>query len=151
MRNALLTSEKVAYAAGFFDGEGHIRIQRHSKRGSFMLQISAVQATLTPLPLFAELFGGTVHKRIMQYRGTPRAQYTWQASSKSAEMALRAMLPYLLVKLDEAQLALEFRSTFRPQYGDRSRNPPELDERRKAMMYDLQAARKTKRADALAA
>jgi hypothetical protein len=142
---------KVAYAAGFFDGEGHIRIQRHSRRGSYMLQISAVQATECPLPLFQQLFGGTVKKRVMHYRGTLRAQYTWQTSSRSAENALRAMLPYMRVKTDEAELALEFRATFRPQYGERSKNSPELEQRRMAMMFDLQEARKKKRADALAA
>jgi hypothetical protein len=140
--------EKVAYAAGFFDGEGHIRIQKHSRRGSYMLNISAVQATEKPLPVFVELFGGSLHRRVISYRGTVRPLYTWQTSSKAAEDALREMQPYLIAKADEVVLALEFRATFRPQYGERSKNPPELEAKREAMMYDLQAARKEKRAAA---
>lgn len=138
-------NEKIAYAAGFFDGEGHIRITKHSKRGSYMLNISAVQATEEPLPLFVELFGGTVSKRIVLYKGQPKQLYTWQTSSKQAEIALRMMRPFLIVKAVEADMAFEFRSTFRPQYGDRSKLPVDLTEYRKAVMHDMQAARKKKR------
>ena len=110
-----------------------------------MLQISAVQSTPEPIEFFVSLFGGTSVKRLMQYRGKPKVQYTWQASSKTAEMVLREMLPYLLVKKEEAELALQFRATFRPQYGDRKKNLPEVEEKRGAMMIDLQEMRKTKR------
>lgn len=65
-----------------------------------------------------------------------------------AQRALEMMLPYLRVKKDEAELALEFRRTFRPQYGERSRNPPEIDAKREAMMYSMQDMRKAKRAAA---
>jgi hypothetical protein len=141
-----MRQELVAYAAGFFDGEGHIRVSRHSNRGSYMLQISAVQATECPLPIFVELFGGTVSCRASLYRGRPKRLWTWQVSSKSAEAALIEMQPYLRAKADEVIIALEFRSTFRPQFGDRSKNSPELEERRRALMIDLQEARRAKRA-----
>lgn len=144
-----MRDSEIAYAAGFFDGEGHIRIAKHSKRGSYMLQVSAVQATLEPLPIFERLFGGTIHRRVTQYRGTPRAQYTWQASSGAAESALRQMLPFLRTKRDEAEMALEFRATFRPQFGNRSKNTPEVEEKRRAMMISLQDIRKHKRHAAL--
>lgn len=137
--------ELVAYAAGFFDGEGHIRIQKHSRRGSWMLQITAVQATKAPLPLFIELFGGTLSERLKPYRGVLKRLWTWQASSRQAENVLLEMQPYLIDKADEVLLAFEFRSTFRPQYGERSKNPPELEERRKALMIDMQEVRKAKR------
>lgn len=135
----------VAWAAGFFDGEGHIRIAKHSKRGSYMLSISAVQATPEPIELLQKLFGGTAHKRVKSYRGALKVMFTWQASSKLAEGILMEMLPYLVVKRDEAELAFEFRRTFRPQFGDRSKNPPELEDRRRAMMLDLQQMRRDKR------
>lgn len=91
------------------------------------------------------LFGGTMNKRVVPYKGSPKARFTWQSSSKVAEKALRLMLPYLICKKDEAGLALEFRETFRPQYGERSRNPPELEHKRELMMYDLQEMRHKKR------
>jgi hypothetical protein len=136
---------KIAYAAGFFDGEGHVRIQRHSSRGSYMLSVSVVQATPFPLELFVELFGGGVKRRVMQYRGRPKCLFTWQASSKAAECALLNMQPYIRAKSDEVALALEFRSTFRPQYGNRSKNSPELESSREQAMRVLQQIRKDKR------
>ena len=136
----------LAYAAGFFDGEGHIRIQQHSARcRTFMLQVTATQATLFPLDWFQEHFGGTVSSRLQGYRGEQRAQYTWQASSAVAERFLLAILPYLQVKRDEAELALQFRKTFRPQFGDRSRMPDSVLEERDQMRLQLQQLRKTKR------
>lgn len=144
-----MQDREIAYAAGFFDGEGHIRITKHSKRGSYTLQLSAVQATLDPLPLFERVFGGTINRRLVKYRQTPRAIYTWQASSGVAELALRRMLPYLIAKKDEAELALSFRETFRPQFGNRSKTAPEVEEKRRALMICLQDARKQKRSDAL--
>lgn len=136
---------ELSYLAGFFDGEGHIRISKHSKRGSYMLQISVVQAEQNPLQFFKEVFGGTISSRLTDYRGGKRALFTWQASSKVAEEALRAMLPYLRTKDYEALIALEFRKTFRPRYGDRSKLSLELENTRRKQMLDLQSARKAKR------
>jgi hypothetical protein len=136
---------KIAYAAGFFDGEGHIRITQHSTRGSYMLQISAIQATPEPIEFLKELFGGTISKRFTIYKGGMKAVFTWQTSSKAAEITLLKMLPYLICKKDEAELALQFRKTFRPQYGERSKNSPELEQQRESMMYGLQKMRHDKR------
>jgi hypothetical protein len=138
-------SLQIAYAAGFFDGEGHIRIQRHSVRGSYMLSVSVVQATPDPLDLFITLFGGVTKRRLVPYKGSLKCQYQWQTSSKSAELVLRELLPFLRCKKAEAELALEFRATFRPQFGDRSKNSPELEEARRVAMIALQDMRKDKR------
>lgn len=136
----------LAYAAGFFDGEGHIRIQQHSARcRTFMLQATATQATLFPLDWLQERFGGTVASRLQGYRGEQRAQYTWQISSAGAERFLRLILPYMLVKRDEAEIALQFRATFRPQFGDRSRMPESVLKERNDMRLQLQQLRKDKR------
>jgi hypothetical protein len=110
-----------------------------------MLNISAVQATPEPVERLREIFGGTVAKRLLPYRGAVRVLFTWQTSSRLAEQVLVEMRPFLIAKADEADLALEFRQTFRPQFGDRSKNPPELEDRRHAMMVDLQQMRKDKR------
>lgn len=146
-----MRTDDVAYAAGFFDGEGHIRIQRHSARGSYMLSVSAVQATLTPLDFLSELFGGVVKKRTTKYKGADKAMYEWRLSSAAAERALAEMLPFIRAKKDEALVALEFRKTFRPQFGDRSRLGDDVVAGRMAMMYRLQEMRKEKRTASLVA
>lgn len=114
-----------------------------------MLQITAVQATEYPLGLFVELFGGTIAKRVFPYKDTIKALYAWQVSSKSAEDALNKMLPYIICKKDEALLALEFRKTFRPQYGERSKTPIHIVEKRHEIMRKLQLVRIDKRINAV--
>jgi hypothetical protein len=138
-------NEMIAYLAGFFDGEGHIQIAKHSKRGSYMLKITCVQATTYPLGEYVKMFGGTIAEHDFIYRGTPKRHWTWQASSKSAEMALREMQPYIIAKKDELEVALKFRSTFRPKFGDRSKMDASIIEDRRGMMIDLQEIRKAKR------
>ena len=143
---ALLTPEVLAYSAGFLDGEGHIRIQTHSRRcRTTMLSVSAVQLTELPLDWFKAHFGGTVKKRWTSYRNSKRPLWTWQVSSMQAERFLLRVLPYLQVKKAEAELALQYRATFRPQYGDRSRMPDSVIALRKSMQEGLKQIRRDKR------
>lgn len=137
----------IAYLAGFFDGEGHIRITKHSTRGSYMLQVSCVQATRYPLDLFLTMYGGTLAKRFANYKGMKKALYTWQASSAKAEKFLKDVRPYLRCKGDEADLALSFRETFGPMHvkGGQKKLSLEVLEKRKGMMFELQQIRKDKR------
>ncbi len=107
----------IAYIAGFFDGEGHIRIQRHSTRcKTMMLQCTACQAEEEPLTFIQERFGGTVKRRTTKYKGQDKVLWEWQVSSKSAERFLDAILPYMRCKYKEALIALAFRFTFAPQH-----------------------------------
>lgn len=69
----------------------------------------------------------------------------------AAERALAEMLPFIRAKKDEALVALEFRKTFRPQFGDRSRLGDDVVAGRMAMMYRLQEMRKEKRTASLVA
>ncbi len=106
----MTTSEELAYAAGFFDGEGHIRIVQHSKKTRCtMLQVSVTQATEKPLDQFVRAFGGTLHRRMVGYKGIKKVRYDWQSSNGVAERFLRAVLPFLRNKADEAAVALEYR------------------------------------------
>lgn len=107
-----------AYAAGFFEGEGHVRIQNHSRRSRcFHMQITAVQSTEEPIYWMQERFGGTVSRRLMNYRGTKRALFTWQASNRVAERFLRGIYKYCRVKVDEIDVALRFMGMKRDQSG----------------------------------
>ena len=138
----------LAYAAGFFDGDGHIRIQNHSKRcRTMMLQCTVVQATEEIVQWFAETFGGTVSSRLLKYRGGVRPLHTWQISSKGAERFLVEIYPYMKGKRDEADVALAFRATFRPQHvkGGHKRMSKDVIELRQSQSNLLRAIRKEKR------
>lgn len=97
---------ELAYLAGFFDGEGCVSIVRNSKTNNLTLTVSISQ--LNPLPLFLcqRRFGGSIHRE----RGTRgfRNRVSWQTASRLAVAALKAMRPYLMVKADEADVAIAY-------------------------------------------
>ena len=89
----------VAWAAGFFDGEGCIQITRTGR-----LVVVAAQATPEPLLAIQKAFGGNVTAR---HAVSPRHkdQWAWQASGQVALDFLRAIRPHLRVKGELAALA----------------------------------------------
>lgn len=107
-------SHEFAWAAGFFDGEGWIKIQ---KRGStnnkylgFYLRVGINHVKKDPLEKMHKLFGGSL-RYDTNVRGNRHPRWVWTLSTKQAEHALRCMTPYLLNKHEEAALALEFQGT----------------------------------------
>jgi hypothetical protein len=100
----------VAWAAGFLDGEGSIGIYMNS--GSYRLMVSAGQKNnVEPLERLLALFGGTIQNN--DY-GSYATHY-WMISSRQAGSALKEMLPFLVVKREQAELALEFQARKQPR------------------------------------
>ena len=102
--------EDVAWAAGFFDVEGSINIIRRRKGLQYLhyqLNLNAPQINKDALLKLQELFGGVV--RLNKQYENRRQSFTWTLHSRKADHALTTMLPYLIVKKQEAELALRFR------------------------------------------
>lgn len=100
--------QKVAWAAGFFDGEGSIAIRRIEKgesRLTFHLRINASQKIVEPLLRLQEIFGGAVLTSL----GKKQAR-VWEMQGPRAALALTEMLPFLTVKAEQATIALAFQS-----------------------------------------
>ena len=99
----MITEVEKAYFAGIFDGEGTIGICHSNKhRKSRQLQI-AVGQTIKGYPVLRRLeekFGGGIYPGIRCKR--------WCINGKKAGDFLALVLPYMLIKRDEAELALEF-------------------------------------------
>jgi len=95
----MLDTDK-AYAAGFFDGEGHIEYN-----GPYNLQVSVAQLDRTPLDWLVTLFGGYV--RHSQGNKRYNGIYNWHTNTREAARFLDAVLPYLIVKKEHAQEALD--------------------------------------------
>lgn len=89
------------YAAGFFDGEGCVRISRVGER--YKLQVKISQLDRRPLDLLSNKYGGVVYE-------SSRCPY-WEIASRQASTFLSAILPYLIVKKKEAEIAVEFQAT----------------------------------------
>jgi len=104
-----LQPAQLAYFAGFIDGEGCITIIRTGKQ--YYLHLKVSQCDRRPLDILSEAFGGTVIER-KQYRNQSRT-WEWRVSSRQAADAIRAMLPYFIVKKEQAILGLEFQDQMR--------------------------------------
>lgn len=99
---------KIAWAAGFVDGEGCIQIVPH--RNSHRLRLQVVSTTHAPLAKLQASFGGYLNG---PYQGKPprRPYWQWALDDDRAKAALRAMLPHLTVKRAQARLVLRFPTT----------------------------------------
>lgn len=107
MRNRAM---RAGYAAGFIDGEGSIGIYRHSTSGQYQLRMSASNTVEAPIKLLQKLFGGSY--RINQERTSEkhRNPYRWYIMGTQAARALTEILPYLLVKQEQAKLGIRFQN-----------------------------------------
>lgn len=129
-----LDSVKVAYLAGFFDGEGNIRIAKNSKNAKgYYLRISATQVNPAPLRAFIAAFGGHLYERPAR-RGrdghTRQPIWDWIVAGPGAAHALTVLHPFLIVKREAAEIGLRFQASVRPRAGRRtSLTADELTER----------------------
>lgn len=108
----MLNEYKIAYFAGFFDGEGSISVVRN-RAGSKTYQLVCVVANTDsrPLTLLRDTFGGYLSKPHPRQPGQ-KSVYNWRASDRIAEGFLTTVLPFLILKKDRAELALAYRAAF---------------------------------------
>ena len=99
---------RIAYAAGYFDGEGCINVSANGDGtgNSLQLHVIITSGDKPTLLLFQELFGGTFHPRAMRRYGW-KYMFTWKCSGSVALEALHAMLPFLIAKREQAQLVFD--------------------------------------------
>ena len=105
----------LAWAAGFFDGEGCVLVEMsrspRSKNGKrFRLHTTVTQTSLPCLEKYQEVFGGKI---VANEYTTPNGrrwsvQYRWSVRDKEALVFLAAIHPYTVVKYDEITVALNY-------------------------------------------
>ena len=101
--------DTIIYLAGVTDSEGNIGIVRHKRKERLTpayeprLQVGNTSKRL--LDLFVATFGGklTLEKRLTQ---GGKEFYQWSIYGVSMVKALEAMLPYLIIKREEAKLVI---------------------------------------------
>ena len=101
----MITKEELIYLAGFFDGEGCITISRiRDKSGSLILMISNTNKTI--IKLIAKWFKGDI--MYIKQKDNRKEAWTFKAYSQDAEIFLKAIYPYLLIKKEQAHIGLEY-------------------------------------------
>ena len=108
-------SIELAYVAGFFDGEGCVRIQVEKREGTRKLQtslvVSATNTEIAPIQFLAKRFPGYKGKcvRIKGWlNANERIQYEWRMRGLAALHFCEAILPYSLIKKAQLEIAIEF-------------------------------------------
>lgn len=103
-RNNLTT--RLAYIAGFVDGEGCIRIKKSNKTGnSYYLTVHVTNTDRAPLLIIQSIFGG---KLFFQEKGKNKAIWQYYITCSEAADMLRTLSGFLISKKPQADLAITF-------------------------------------------
>lgn len=97
----------LAYAAGIIDGEGCIRII-HRKTGKQGWSMNVEVCTTDPrlMMWLKDHFEGAI-RRSPRF-GNRKDAYAWKLSIRKAALFLQAIRPFLLIKGEQADLAIAF-------------------------------------------
>ncbi len=115
-----IDEKTIIYLAGFFDGEGCICITHYIRpvTGTSIFQLKATVSNLNfdVLKLIKDNFGGGLTKKGKD------GCYRYYSSSKTAANFIARILPYLIIKKEQAELALEFQKVLRIKYQKGQKN-----------------------------
>ena len=109
----------VAWATGFFDGEGFVTIQQRNSKAksgkrytSYYLRIGINHVAPEPLQEMLRIFGGTIRQQTKHtVVGNRKQRWSWQLSCNQAKEALVQMMPYFRNKSNVAELGIELQNT----------------------------------------
>ena len=111
-------AHKLAWCAGFFDGEGFVTIQKRNSKingkqyESFYLRIGINHVKIDPLLEMQKILGGTIRKQNPdKVIGNRKQRHSWQMSCSQAKEALIQMMPYFKNKQEVAELGIELQNT----------------------------------------
>lgn len=132
----------VAWAAGFFDGEGYVTIQRRVSKykdkvyHSHYLRIGINHVNPAPLFEMQRIFGGNVIKQNPEkVVGNRKQRHTWHLSCTKAAEVLKQLMPYFKNKQNAAEIGLELQNSIGAQGNQVSE---EITTYRELLKYNLQ-------------
>lgn len=113
-----LTNEELAYAAGLFDGEGHIIIYRNNKKQTerykmkspfYQLICGLTNTDKKMIDFLYERWGASKSIR-ERHKNHPtwKTCYGWTIQSNMAMNFLKDIFPWLITKKEKAKIAIEF-------------------------------------------
>lgn len=100
----------LAYLAGIIDGEGSIGIyarkSRNSRSKEYFIQVTCIMRERQAIDLLASVFGGLHAHRVQGHAGA--ISFVWRVTSRKAYNCLLCLLPFLKIKRNQAQYAIQF-------------------------------------------
>lgn len=129
------------YLAGMVDADGCINIVKmaRSKRGEVERHELRLQVTNTDkafIEMIQAQFGG--HIRVAG-RSNPlhKTAYHWSTQGAQAESIIRQIQPYLIIKKERAEVALQMRATMGQRKGRGYKVPTEVVELRESLYIKM--------------
>lgn len=123
-----------AYLAGFIDADGSISITtaKYDSKISYRIKLSAHNCKKEPIDLLAAQFGGGK----IRFKKTGKARlhnnwrpcYEWIITCNKAADAIRKLIPFLLVKREQALICLELDDINKNNSSVQRRWNPKLNE-----------------------
>jgi hypothetical protein len=111
-----LTEAEKGYLAGLIDGEGCINIAKNQGR-YYVLQVITAQTNEYLLDYWHKKTGiGSLHLMKRSKSGeNDSAKWHWHCANNQAKALLEIIRPYLVLKCEEARVALEYVKTCESQ------------------------------------
>ena len=131
----------LAWLAGFFDGEGCVYLKRDRQRSgnfSYHVRIIFSNTHLPTLHRVKEILDGEgIISRVFGTSTKWRTRWELRVNATKATRVLEKMLPYLVTKREQAEIALLSRQ-YQGVQGIKTRNPNgEVFEKIKQQLSDL--------------
>ena len=104
------TGEDVAYLAGIVDGEGSICIKRQDAQYNpqFKLLLRVMNTSRDLIDHLQGIFGGHVHQMKQVTREKTLYELWW--AGYDAKPLLELLVPYLVIKKEQAELGIDFQN-----------------------------------------
>lgn len=107
----MTTQEKIIYLAGIIDGEGYIGINKsknYQGKPLFKLRVVVCNTNTDLIKWLVDNFGGYITKK-KTYSYKHKVSYNWKVNCDKAGDVLSLVLPYLIIKKRQAELAILYR------------------------------------------
>lgn len=107
--DSLNTEDKLthAYLAGLFDGEGCITVAKASTVNKLILHVNFANTYFPLIETFKRIYSGW--HQTTPLHGNNKESYRWWITKKDQqEKFLLQVLPYLIIKREQAKLALKY-------------------------------------------
>ena len=111
-----LTVSELAYTAGIVDGEGSIGIRKRRNNRGVVYHVVTLEVSNTDPALIVWLhkrYGGTVNQHRQQMANS-KVLFRWIVSAVKAGSILQVLLPYLVIKKAQAEVAILMRQAICP-------------------------------------
>lgn len=101
---------ELSYMAGIIDGEGCFNIQRPRGK-SHTLRLFVMNTSKSLIDYLYKTYGGYQYSRKKE-NSTWKIRHEWFVDRQILDDLLPRLLPYLIVKKEHCEIAIEFRKTF---------------------------------------